>query len=53
MEGPLDYAATILGDWTREEIMVYAAQMRRELRQHKVHGYFWQKAVIGRKPLKQ
>lgn len=48
-EGFLTFVSTILG-WSREEFMVFNAHLRREVRDHKNHGYFRIKIVWGRKP---
>ncbi|CAG7557400.1 unnamed protein product [Fusarium equiseti] len=36
--------------WSRDEILAYVAQFRREIRTGKHHGYFAQKVVWGQKP---
>ncbi|KAF4970360.1 hypothetical protein FZEAL_10052 [Fusarium zealandicum] len=48
-EGFILFMAHTLG-WKRDEIMVYIAHFRREIRQPKYHGYFAQKVVWGQKP---
>ncbi|KAF5009232.1 hypothetical protein FDECE_4525 [Fusarium decemcellulare] len=48
-EGYVLYMATMEG-WTREEVTVYAARLRREMRNRKIHGYFRMKVVWGKKP---
>ncbi|KAF9772527.1 hypothetical protein IL306_009769, partial [Fusarium sp. DS 682] len=50
VEGTLMFIANLLG-WTKEEIHVFAAQYRREIRSKKVHGYFRAKVVWAQKPL--
>lgn len=50
IEGYVLYPATALG-WSREEVAVYAAHVRRQMRDPKSHGYYRQKVVWGRKPL--
>jgi hypothetical protein len=40
---------TVLG-WSREQVTVYIAHLRRELRSLKHHVCYWQKVVWGRKP---
>lgn len=40
---------TVVG-WTREEIAIYAAHLRRELRSPHCHAYYPQRVVVGRKP---
>ena len=41
--------ANTLG-WPREEILVFIAHFRREMRSNKWKPYYWQKVVWGRKP---
>jgi len=48
-EGYMLFLANTLG-WSREEIMVYLAMFRREVRSRKYHPYYRQKVVWGRKP---
>ncbi|KAF4998713.1 hypothetical protein FGRMN_3039 [Fusarium graminum] len=48
-EGFILFMAHTLG-WKREEILVYIAQFRREIRSGKHHGYYAQKVVWGQKP---
>ena len=50
IEGSVNLMADLAG-WTRENIKVYAAHFRRELLSKDSHPYFWQKAVVGRKPV--
>ncbi|SPO04389.1 related to TAM domain methyltransferase [Cephalotrichum gorgonifer] len=49
MEGYVIYPATAIG-WTPEEVTVYAAHVRREIRNPDIHAYYRQKVVYGRKP---
>ena len=49
MEGMMQYTASVL-DWSEQEIKVYMALFKRELRSHKKHGLFWQKVVWAQKP---
>ncbi|KAK1767868.1 S-adenosyl-L-methionine-dependent methyltransferase [Phialemonium atrogriseum] len=49
IEGTVLFMANSVG-WTKMEIGVYIAHLRRELRSRKFHPYFWQKVVWGRKP---
>ena len=49
-EGTLLFIANTIG-WTREQILVYIAHFRREIRSGQKHGYYRQKVVWGRKPL--
>ncbi|KAJ4019421.1 hypothetical protein NW766_003140 [Fusarium irregulare] len=48
-EGFVLFMAHTLG-WTREEILAYVGQFRREIGSGKYHGYFAQKVVWGQKP---
>ena len=38
--------------WSKEEISVYAAHLRKELRAKQVHAYFRSNAVYAQKPYK-
>lgn len=49
IEGYILFMANALG-WTREEIQVYVAHLRRELLSGRNYPYFFQKVVWGRKP---
>lgn len=49
VEGYLLLVTSELG-WAKEESLVFAAQIRRELRSKKHHVYYRQKIVWGRKP---
>ncbi|KAL1854083.1 hypothetical protein VTK73DRAFT_8805 [Phialemonium thermophilum] len=49
LEGTMLYMSHIIG-WSRDELTVYMAQLRRELRSKDIHGYYWQKVVWARKP---
>lgn len=48
-EGFIVFMAHVMG-WSQEEIQVYIAHLRRELRSGKMHGYYAQRLVWGRKP---
>ncbi len=48
-EGYLLFIANTLG-WTREEIMVYLAIFKHEVRSGQYQAYYKQKIVWGRKP---
>ncbi|UQC80164.1 UMTA [Colletotrichum lupini] len=37
--------------WTKEEVLVFAAEVRKDLRDPKVHSYFPIYTLVGRKPL--
>ncbi|KAH8894492.1 methyltransferase type 11 [Thozetella sp. PMI_491] len=49
IEGFILFVSTVQG-WTREQIIVYAAVLRKELRSLKYHVWYWHKIVWGRKP---
>ncbi|KAF4963191.1 hypothetical protein FSARC_8769 [Fusarium sarcochroum] len=49
-EGFVLFMAHTLG-WTKDEIQVYIAHLRREMRAGKSHAYYRQKVVWGRKPV--
>lgn len=48
-KGSVLHFATTLG-WTEEEVTVFMSHFRREIRAPKIHAYFKQKAIWGRKP---
>ncbi|KAI5461959.1 S-adenosyl-L-methionine-dependent methyltransferase [Mariannaea sp. PMI_226] len=50
IEGAVGFMATQLG-WTKEEITVYSAHLRKELRAGKVHAYYRANVVWAQKPL--
>ncbi|KAI0179058.1 S-adenosyl-L-methionine-dependent methyltransferase [Hypoxylon sp. FL1284] len=50
IEGFLVMMWTSIMGWSIEEIQVYAAHLRRELRSKSMHPYYKMKVVIGRKP---
>ncbi|KAF5025563.1 hypothetical protein F66182_2371 [Fusarium sp. NRRL 66182] len=49
-KGSMLHMATVLG-WTEQEVTVFVSHFRREIRSDKIHSYFWQKVVWGRKPV--
>ena len=49
-EGAIGFLASQLG-WTKEEISVYAARLRRELRTNSVHAFCRFNLVYAQKPL--
>jgi len=51
IEGYCLYPATALG-WKPEEVSVYAAHVRNEIRSLKIHSYYRQRVIWARKPLK-
>ncbi|OTA98100.1 hypothetical protein M426DRAFT_326256 [Hypoxylon sp. CI-4A] len=50
VEGFLMYLWTKVMGWTKEEIQIYAAHLRRELRSPNIHPYYPMRVVVGRKP---
>ncbi|KAI8623198.1 S-adenosyl-L-methionine-dependent methyltransferase [Xylariaceae sp. FL1651] len=50
IEGFIVYMWTTIMGWSIEEVSVYAAHLRRELRSPNFHAYYPQRVVIGRKP---
>ncbi|KAI1770768.1 S-adenosyl-L-methionine-dependent methyltransferase [Hypoxylon cercidicola] len=50
IEGFLMMVWTNTMKWSVEEIHIYSAHLRRELRSKNLHPYYIQKVVIGRKP---
>ncbi|RTE68271.1 hypothetical protein BHE90_017352 [Fusarium euwallaceae] len=50
LEGYVLYMASQLLGWTKEEVSVYCAQFRREIRSGKYHAFFQQRVIWGRKP---
>lgn len=49
-EGYVLFITMTMG-WTREQILVYVAQLCREMKSGKRKAYYMQKTVWGRKPL--
>ena len=50
-EGFVLFMASELLGWTKEQVYVYCAQLRREIRSLKYHPYYRQRVVYGRKPV--
>jgi len=48
-EGLMMFLAGTLG-WKRVEIETYLAKFKKEIQSGKLHGYYKQKVVCGRKP---
>lgn len=44
------FITNVISGWTREQVLVYIAHLRREMRNHAMHGYFRLRIVWGRKP---
>lgn len=51
IEGYVLFMANVMSTWSREEIHIYAAQLRREIRSGKYHGYYRQRALWAQKPV--
>lgn len=49
IEGTVGFSALQLG-WTKEEVMVYAAHLRKEMRSGNLHGYFRSNIAWAQKP---
>lgn len=49
IEGYILFIASELG-WSKEEVQVYVANVRREVRSLSYRPWYWQKVVWGRKP---
>ncbi|KAL7620131.1 hypothetical protein AAE478_009124 [Parahypoxylon ruwenzoriense] len=49
-EGFVVYLWTREMGWSQEEVQVYAAHLRRELRSGRFHAYYPHRVLIGRKP---
>ena len=49
-EGYVLFMANMVLGWTKEEVTVYCAQLRREIRSGKFHPFYRQRVVYGRKP---
>ncbi|RGP74603.1 hypothetical protein FSPOR_1180 [Fusarium sporotrichioides] len=51
VEGHIAFMATLLEGWTKEQVVLYCAQLRKELKSKKqAHAYYLQRIVWGRKP---
>lgn len=44
------FITNVISGWSREQVLVYIAHLRRELRDPSIHGYFRLRVVWGRKP---
>jgi len=51
LTGTLLYMGNLMG-WQPEEIQIYAAKLRNEFKNPKIHGYYMQKIVWAQKPRK-
>ncbi|KAH6954545.1 S-adenosyl-L-methionine-dependent methyltransferase [Fusarium avenaceum] len=52
VEGHISFMATLLEGWSPEQVVLYCAQLRKELKTRKspAHAYYLQRIVWGRKP---
>ncbi|KAF4966964.1 hypothetical protein FSARC_5403 [Fusarium sarcochroum] len=51
VEGHIAFMANLLEGWTKEQVTLYCAQLRRELKaKSPSHAYYYQRVVWGRKP---
>ncbi|KAH6897447.1 S-adenosyl-L-methionine-dependent methyltransferase [Thelonectria olida] len=50
VEGHVSFMANLLDGWTQEQVILYCAQLRREMRARKTHAYYKQRIVWARKP---
>ena len=51
LDGVLQYVAGNVMGWSKEELKIYSAHLRRELKDMNVHGYWNWKLVCAQKPL--
>ncbi|KAM0326606.1 hypothetical protein ACHAQA_006475 [Verticillium albo-atrum] len=49
IEGTLNFIALVLG-WSPDEVAVFGAHYRSEIKNKRIHGYFSQRVVWGKKP---
>ncbi|KAH7120643.1 S-adenosyl-L-methionine-dependent methyltransferase [Dactylonectria macrodidyma] len=49
-EGHITFMANLLDGWTQDKVALYCVQLRRELRNKRIHAYYHQRVVWGRKP---
>lgn len=50
LEGYVLYACNKVLGWSREEVQIYLAHLRKEMRSKRIHGYYRQRVVYARKP---
>lgn len=51
LDGYILYMASQLLGWTMDDVRMYCAQLRRELRNNKkYHPFYWARKVHGQKP---
>ncbi|RSL85745.1 hypothetical protein CDV31_016520 [Fusarium ambrosium] len=53
LEGYVVYMFTDILGWPMDEVQVYLAKVRKELRDRRHHTYFWTRTVYGRKPTEE
>ncbi|GKU22440.1 unnamed protein product [Fusarium langsethiae] len=49
-EGYVMYMANMVLGWSRDDVVLYCAQLRKEVRSGKYHPFYRQRVVYGRKP---
>lgn len=50
LEGVIQFLFQQVMGWSTEEITIFAAHMRQEMKEQKIHGYWTWKVVYGQKP---
>lgn len=50
VEGHIAFMADLLDGWSREQVHLYCARLRGEIRARKANVYYYQRVVWGRKP---
>ncbi|KAK3495123.1 S-adenosyl-L-methionine-dependent methyltransferase [Neurospora hispaniola] len=50
LEGVIQFLFHKVMGWSTEEVAVFAAHMRQEMKEQKIHGYWTWKVVYGQKP---
>jgi hypothetical protein len=53
IEGYVSLMANHVKGWSKEQVTIYCAHLRNEIRDLKHHIYFRQRVVWGRKPVKK
>lgn len=51
VEGFVTFMWSSVMGWSKEEIQVYAAHLRKELKSGKFHAWYPMRVVVGKKPL--
>jgi len=49
-EGQIAYSASVLGDYSKEELQVYVAHLRSEFNGKRKHGWYTTRVVVAQKP---